>query len=71
MTETVGLVLDEIKQKGNTPNRFSKKAFNKLMKAMLNDPSFTEAIAVSSGDELVKVEQIAVSDGFRKFLRKF
>ena len=36
MTETVGLVLDEIKQKGNTPNRFSKKAFNKLMKAMLN-----------------------------------
>ena len=70
MTETVGLVLDEIKQKGNTPNRFSKKAFNKLMKAMLNDPSFTEAIAVSSGDELVKVEQIAVSDGFRKFLKK-
>lgn len=70
MTETVGLVLDEIKQKGKSPNRFSKKSFNKLVKAMLNDPSFTEAVAVSSGEELVRVEQIAVSEDFRKFLKR-
>ena len=70
MTETVGLVLDEIKSSGKAPNRFSKKSFNRLMKAILNDPSFTEGIAVSSGEELIKVEQLAVSEGFRKFLKK-
>lgn len=70
MTESVGLVLDEIKQKGNTPNRFSKKAFNRLMRAILNDPTFTEKVAVSSGEELIKVEEIAVSEEFRKFLKK-
>ena len=69
MTETVGLVLDEIKSSGKTPNRFSKKSFNRLMKAILNDPSFTEGVAVSSGEELIKVEQLAVSEGFRKFLK--
>ncbi len=68
--ETVGEVLAEIKQKGSTPNRFSKKAFNRLVKAMVNDPTFTEAVAESSGEELIKVTDVAVSEGFRKFLKK-
>lgn len=68
--ETVGDVLNEIKMKGNTPNRFSKKAFNRLVKAMVNDPTFTEAVAESSGEELIKVTDVAVSEGFRKFLKK-
>ena len=68
--ESVGTVLEEIKQKGNRPSRFSKKAFNRLMKAMVNDPTFTEAVAESSGEELVKITDVAVSDGFRKFLKK-
>ncbi len=40
------------------------------MRAILNDPTFTEKVAVSSGEELIKVEEIAVSEEFRKFLKK-
>lgn len=68
--ESVKEVLEDIQQKGKGPNRFSKKQFNRLMKAILNDPSFTTKVAKVQNKELVEVEEIAVSDGFRKFLKK-
>ena len=51
-------------------NRFNKKNFEALMKAMLNDPKFeTEVVKVKKG-ELDSVEKIQVSQGFRKFCKK-
>lgn len=51
-------------------NRFNKKNFDKLLKAMLNDPKFTtEAVHVKKGT-IDSVEEIEVSKGFRKFCKK-
>ena len=43
--ESVKEVLTRITPAGNTPNRFSKKSFNDLMKAMLNDTEFVSEVA--------------------------
>jgi hypothetical protein len=51
-------------------NRFNKKNFEKLMKAMLNDPKFTTQVAKVKNGELDSVEEIEVSKGFRKFCKK-
>ena len=50
-------------------NRFSKKSFNALLTAMANDPEFTTDFAVSSKGELKSVDQIKVTEGFRKWLK--
>lgn len=50
-------------------NRFSKKSFNALLTAMVNDPEFTTDFAVSSKGELKSVDQIKVTEGFRKWLK--
>ena len=51
-------------------NRFNKKNFEKLMKAMLNDKDFSTQVAKVKKGELDTVEEIQVSQGFRKFCKK-
>lgn len=70
MTQEVKDVINEISAKGNTPNRFSKKNFNKLVKAILNDTSFVAKVAVSKDKKLEEVKDIAATAEFRKFLKK-
>lgn len=60
-----------VKDNGKTNhNRFSKKAFNELLTAMVNDPDFTTDFAVSAKGELKSVDEIRVTEGFRKWLQK-
>ena len=60
-----------VKENGKTShNRFSKKAFNELLTAMVNDPDFTTDFAVSAKGELKSVEELRVTEGFRKWLQK-
>lgn len=67
---TVKEVLEEIKSAGeNKYNRFSKKSFNKLMKAMANDPEFEVKVAQVKGGVLVDEIPVMVSKEFRKFLK--
>lgn len=71
---TVNEVLEEIKAKENSRgtvvlNRFNKKKFEKLMKAMINDPEFATQVAVVKKGELETVEDIKVSASFRKFIQ--
>ena len=75
--KTVAAVLESIrpnpavKDNGKTNhNRFSKKAFNELLTAMVNDPDFTTDFSVSAKGELKSVEEIRVTEGFRKWLQK-
>ena len=51
-------------------NRFNKKNFEKLMKAMLNDPGFTAEVAKVKNGQLDTVEKIEVSKDFRKFIKR-
>lgn len=51
-------------------NRFNKKNFEKLMKAMLNDPDFETEIVRTKSGQLDSVEKIKVTQGFRKFCKK-
>lgn len=71
---TVDEVLAEIRAKRNEKgnvilNRFNKKKFNKLMKAMINDPNFKTTVAVVKKGELESSEDIQVSEAFRKFCK--
>ena len=71
---TVNEVLEEIKAKENgngkvVLNRFNKKKFEKLLKAMINDPEFKTQVAVVKKGELDTIEDIQVSSGFRKFIQ--
>lgn len=75
--KTVAAVLESIrpnpavKDNGKTNhNRFSKRAFNELLTAMVNDPDFTTDFAVSAKGELKSVEELRVTEGFRKWLQK-
>lgn len=51
------------------PAKFSKDKFNSLMRAIFNDPDYTFDKAVVANGELVQVDHIAVSKGFRKFCK--
>ena len=67
-------VLEEIKAKTNAKgnvvlNRFNKKKFEKLIKAMVNDPNFKTQVAVVKKGQLESVEEIEVSKNFRKFIQ--
>ena len=67
---TVKEVLEEIKSAGeNKYNRFSKKSFNKLMKAMVNEPDFELKVASVKGGELVEEIPVMATKEFRKFLK--
>lgn len=68
--ESVKEVLARITPEGNTPNRFSKKSFNDLMKAMLNDTEFVSEVAVTKNKELADVQQVFVTKEFRGFLKR-
>ena len=69
--ETVKEVLARIRPaKEDSVNRFSKKSFNSLLRAMLNDLEFAEEIAVVKGKELQEIRPVLVTKDFRKFLRK-
>lgn len=72
---TVQEVLAEIEAKKNEKgkivlNRFNKQKFEKLLKAMFNDSKFSTRVAKVSKGELETVEEIEVSQGFRKFCKK-
>lgn len=67
---TVKEMLENIASTGSTPNRFNKKTFNELMKAMANDADFKARVAVVKGKELSGVEEIPVSKELRKFLKR-
>ena len=68
--ESVNEVLTRITPAGNTPNRFSKKSFNDLMKAMLNDTEFVSEVAVTKNKELADVQKVMVTKEFRGFLKR-
>lgn len=68
--ENVKEVLARITPAGNTPNRFSKKSFNDLMKAMLNDTEFVSEVAVTKNKELADVQQVMITKEFRGFLKR-
>lgn len=64
-------VLQEIQAKSEkSPNRFSKKSFKKLLKAMANDQDFEELIAQVKGGEYVGDEIIYPAKELRKWCRK-
>lgn len=50
-------------------NRFNKEKFNALMTAMANDVEFKETVAKKLGNTF-KTEDIFVTKGFRKWLKK-
>ena len=66
---TVSEVLKEIGAKGETPNRFSKEKFEKLLLAMANDTEFTSLVSKVKGGKYVGDIEINVSDGFRKWVK--
>lgn len=68
--ESVKEVLTRITPSGDTPNRFSKKSFNDLMKAMLNDTEYANEVAVTKNKELADVQQVMVTKEFRGFLKR-
>jgi len=68
-------VLEEMKASRNDKgkikyNRFNKKNFEKLMKAMINDPKFDTEVARVKKGQLDSVEKIEVSKKFRTFCKK-
>ena len=69
-------VIDEISSKGANDkgevilNRFSKKNFSKLMKAMANDPAFSVKVPAVKDKQLDHLEDIMVTEGFRKWCKK-
>ena len=72
---TVAEVLEEISAKPKKDgkvviNKFNKKKFEALMRAIINDSEYTTKCAVTKGGELIEVVDIAVSKGFRNFIKK-
>lgn len=51
-------------------NRFNKKNFNTLMTAIANDPEFTTKVVKVKNNELVDVEDVMVTKGFREFCKR-
>lgn len=68
MPTKVAEVLAEITPEKGTA-RFSKKSFNKLLTAMINDTEFATQVAVVKNKELAEVKEIFVGKDFRKFLK--
>ena len=75
MKVTVDEVLAEmtasVNEKGEIVNKsFNKKNFTKLLKAMMNDPELKTQVANVKNGELVSVDEIAVGQEFRNWVRK-
>ena len=51
-------------------NRFNKKNFTMLMTAMANDPKFSTKVVKVKNNEIDSVEEVMVSEEFRKFCKK-
>ena len=51
-------------------NRFSKKNFNKLLKAMMNDTDVSIKVPVVKAGVVDHYEEVMVNENFRKFLKK-
>lgn len=50
--------------------RFSKKNFNDLMLALMNDTEFAAEIAVVKNKQLADIQKLFVAKDFRRFLKK-
>lgn len=69
--ETLKTMQGKVNAKGEVvPNRFSKKNFTTLMKAMANDPDFKVKVPVVKEGEIDHLEEIMVSEDFRKCVKK-
>ena len=51
-------------------NRFSKKKFNQLLKALANDPEYKTQVAVIKQNGIESVQELSVYDEFRGFVHK-
>lgn len=51
-------------------NRFSKKNFNMLLEAMMNDTNFKESIVKKANKDTYELEDVMVTKEFRKWLKK-
>lgn len=51
-------------------NRFSRKNFNNLMKAMANDPDFVVKIPLMKNGQISELKEVMVSNEFRKCVKK-
>lgn len=69
MTKTVKGVIAEITPESGYA-RFSKRNFNDLMMALMNDTEFAAEVAVVKNKELADIQKIFVAKEFRKFLKK-
>lgn len=69
MSKSVKEVIAEITPEKGT-NRFSKKNFNDLLLAMINDTEFSAKVAVAKNHQLAEVKEVFVGKDFRKFLKK-
>lgn len=67
--KSVKEVLGEITPEKGT-GRFSKKAFNELVDALVNDTEFAAKVAVTKNKELAEVKEVFVGKEFRKFLKR-
>lgn len=52
-----------------TYNRFSKKKFNQLLKALANDPEYKTQVANIKANGIDSVEELSVYEGFREFVK--
>lgn len=66
--ERVEDVMKDMESKGG--GRFNKKSFNRLMKAMVNDTTFTHKVVKVKNGEVTEVVDVMVSNEFRKFVQK-
>lgn len=71
VNETLKEMAGKVNDNGKVSvNRFSKKNFNKLLKAMMNDTDFSIKVPVVKGGEVDHYEEVMVNENFRKFLKK-
>ena len=71
VNETLKEMVGKVNDNGKVSvNRFSKKNFNKLLKAMMNDTDFSIKVPVVKGGEVDHYEEVMVNENFRKFLKK-
>ena len=66
---TVAEALEQVKQKGKNVNSFSKKNFNTLATALVNDNNFKVNVAKKVGGEC-QLEEVMVTSEFRKWCKK-
>lgn len=68
--EAIESMSAKVNEKGKVVyNRFSKKNFNTLMVALLNDPEFTVKAAKVKGGELGELEDVMITKEFRKWCK--